>query len=179
MAQLWVDAAIRTDVPYSEQVEENALEFDSDDDLDTPDIRHGSRVLTGPRPSIASERTPLLFRPSREQLSPGTPQRPPVHRSDSSSTVIYPAIFANPGVEAPAEEVVLQPVLLPGGIEAIQEERQSMASDEDLEMQMEPTVVQQSALKQIPALVVLQYGLLALHTTTHDQVFYSYLMSYV
>ena len=30
---------------------------------------------------------------------------------------------------------------------------------------------------QLPLMIILQYGLLALHSTTHDQIFYLYLVS--
>lgn len=44
----------------------------------------------------------------------------------------------------------------------------------------EPAVEKQPSLaSQLPILVIIQYGLLALHSTTHDQVFLSYLVSYV
>jgi hypothetical protein len=36
-----------------------------------------------------------------------------------------------------------------------------------------------SLTSQLPILVIIQYGLLALHSTTHDQVFLSYLVSSV
>lgn len=44
----------------------------------------------------------------------------------------------------------------------------------DLELVEE---VQPSMASQLPIIVIIQYGLLALHTTTHDQVFLSYLVS--
>ena len=34
-----------------------------------------------------------------------------------------------------------------------------------------------SLWSQLPMLIIIQYGLLALHATTHDQVFYLYLVS--
>ncbi|KAH7100996.1 major facilitator superfamily domain-containing protein [Auriculariales sp. MPI-PUGE-AT-0066] len=181
MAQLWVDAAIRTDVPVSEQVGESALDFESDDDVEALEPHRSTASPRYRPPSIpASEHTPLLFRPGT-----GTPQRPQLVRRSSSASILYPAIFTNPGVEAPPhdEEAFTAPVMLPGGIEAIQEERNSMISsdpDADLESvltEVPPSPQQPSVFKQIPTLVVVQYGLLALHTTTHDQVFYSYLMS--
>ena len=36
---------------------------------------------------------------------------------------------------------------------------------------------QQDVWSQLPLSIILQYGLLALHTTTHDMVFLSYLVS--
>lgn len=34
-----------------------------------------------------------------------------------------------------------------------------------------------SGLSQLPMMIIFQYGLLALHNTTHDQIFLSYLVS--
>ena len=36
---------------------------------------------------------------------------------------------------------------------------------------------QPSMWSQLPVMIIIQYGLLALHSTTHDQIFLSYLVS--
>ena len=148
MHQLWVDAAIATEAA-SDDIQDDAT---LDRPLDTP----------------ATEQTPLLIPATHET---GTLSHSPRHQADRSSTILYPAIFANSGVErSPAAENAMA-----------SEARRSLVlseTDTDLETGMED-LVPVSPWKQIPALLVAQYGLLALHTATHDQVFYSYLMTYV
>ena len=48
----------------------------------------------------------------------------------------------------------------------------SQTAPSDVELEKEP-----SLMSQLPILIIIQYGLLALHATTHDQVFYLYLVS--
>lgn len=92
-----------------------------------------------------------------------------------------PAIFAHPGVKTPPAVLDAQQLLTqheiegPDPLEPILESRQSHSSrSEDLEAAMEKPP---SIASQIPVLIIVQYGFLALHTTTHDQVFMSYLVS--
>ena len=65
---------------------------------------------------------------------------------------------------------------MPEGLQPILESRQpsdgSASSDTETPDEKPP-----SLFSQLPLLVILQYGLFALHTTTHDQVFMSYLVS--
>lgn len=86
-----------------------------------------------------------------------------------------PSIFSHPGVRTPsivldaqarAQEFAGDNSLLP-----ILEHRQSVAESEVL--QGKPP----SLTSQLPLVVIFQYGLLALHSTTHDQVFLSYLVT--
>ncbi|EJD41419.1 hypothetical protein AURDEDRAFT_90322 [Auricularia subglabra TFB-10046 SS5] len=181
MSQLWVAAAISTEAA----VEEDALEFESDDEgPGTPPSQPGTP--TPPSKFSSSERVPLLHHSSSNlatgrsysglnRSSSGLAPRTysGVHRTASTATsTIYPAIFANAGVELP-------PTFLDEEEdEAIVEEDDAASVRTEVPAATQPLLQEESsALKQIPMLVVLQYGLLALHTTTHDQVFYSYLMS--
>jgi hypothetical protein len=88
-----------------------------------------------------------------------------------------PTIFSHPGVRAPstvldaqarAQEVAGDNALLP-----IIEHRQPVAEIE-VSLGKPPSLA-----SQLPLVVILQYGLLALHSTTHDQVFLSYLVTCV
>ena len=47
----------------------------------------------------------------------------------------------------------------------------------DLDLESGPSEKQPSLISQLPILVIIQYGALALHSTTHDQVFMSYLVT--
>ncbi|THU88597.1 hypothetical protein K435DRAFT_307650 [Dendrothele bispora CBS 962.96] len=53
----------------------------------------------------------------------------------------------------------------------------SNKNSEQIETTDEKTIQEPSMISQIPVMVIMQYGLLALHATTHDQVFMSYLVS--
>lgn len=86
-----------------------------------------------------------------------------------------PSIFSHPGVRTPsivldaqarAQEFAGDNSLLP-----ILEHRQSVTESEVL--QGKPP----SLTSQLPLVIIFQYGLLALHSTTHDQVFLSYLVT--
>ncbi|KAG2154186.1 uncharacterized protein EDB93DRAFT_1133165 [Suillus bovinus] len=86
-----------------------------------------------------------------------------------------PSIFSHPGVRTPsvvldaqarAQETAGDNSLLP-----ILEHRQSIAESEI------PQGKPPSLTSQLPLVVIFQYGLLALHSTTHDQVFLSYLVT--
>ncbi|KAG1753532.1 major facilitator superfamily domain-containing protein [Suillus paluster] len=86
-----------------------------------------------------------------------------------------PTIFSHPGVRTPSvvldaqarvQESVVDNSLLP-----ILEHRQSVTESEA------PPGKPPSLTSQLPLVVIFQYGLLALHSTTHDQVFLSYLVT--
>lgn len=86
-----------------------------------------------------------------------------------------PSIFSHPGVRTPsivldaqarAQEFAGDNSLLP-----ILEHRQSVAESDVLPGKPP------SLTSQLPLVVIFQYGLLALHSTTHDQVFLSYLVT--
>ena len=89
-------------------------------------------------------------------------------------SMVVPPIFSHVGVRTPLAVLEAQQLLAVGdeeqGLAPIQESRVRSESDEVVEQ--EP-----SLMSQLPILVIIQYGLLALHSTTHDQVFYLYLVS--
>jgi len=87
-----------------------------------------------------------------------------------------PGIFSHSGVRTPpavleAQQLLIQPedTFFRDQLEPIMESRQA-TTIEDFE---KPP----SLYSQLPILIIVHYGLLALHTTTHDQVFYLYLVS--
>ncbi|THH18720.1 hypothetical protein EW146_g2307 [Bondarzewia mesenterica] len=179
------------------------LEEDGEDDelnvLDTP-TRRGRvshpAMLTPHRTSLASHRpsqsvarnigsprrpsASISFRPqsgmTRRMSSFGI--RSPSRASDAFaerrfSTV--PSIFAHPGVKTPAAVLDAQKLLsLPGDTEVdafngLLERRGA----EGEQVEEKPP----SLYSQLPILIITQYGLLALHSTTHDMVFLTYLVS--
>ncbi|PSS32052.1 hypothetical protein PHLCEN_2v2197 [Hermanssonia centrifuga] len=94
-----------------------------------------------------------------------------------------PSIFSHVGVRTPPAVIEAQQLLaLADEAEAgaasdslapIMEGRQaSHAESADVQLMAEP-----SLWSQLPLLIIFQYGLLALHSTTHDQIFYLYLVS--
>ncbi|KAJ3781028.1 hypothetical protein GGU10DRAFT_379962 [Lentinula aff. detonsa] len=162
----------------------------------TPRPRRSSRASVGGssvRPAIGSPR----------QQPFGSPRRPSVHsraipirQSSYGSTSEYgtpisrrlsnvPSIFAHPGVRTPSAVLDAQQLLLRDeeavtsdineNLEPILESRRTSAivpeQDEAL-FEKPPTLS-----SQIPTQVIIQYGLLALHSTTHDQIFMSYLVT--
>jgi hypothetical protein len=88
-----------------------------------------------------------------------------------------PSIFSHSGVRTPPALLEAQKLLSgegDDGLATIEESRQ--ASQVDAESVREPPAPQ-SLTSQLPMLIIVQYGVMALHTTTHDQIFMSYLVS--
>ncbi|KAG5646725.1 hypothetical protein DXG03_002407 [Asterophora parasitica] len=136
------------------------------------------------RPSnAASVRPPRAF---------GSPLR---HPSVSFSQPAYgtptsrrfsstPSIFAHPGVKTPSAVLDAQQLLLRSDLETatptgdlldpISESRPLSTDAQDVESLIEKPP---SLASQLPILIIVQYGMMALHTTTHDQIFMSYLVT--
>jgi hypothetical protein len=98
----------------------------------------------------------------------------PGRRRSASATI--PLIFSHSGVRTPpafleAQQLLDRPdELSPSGpLERIEESGQSVFH--------ESTDDSSSLYSQLPIVIIAHYGLLALHSTTHDQVFYLYLVS--
>jgi hypothetical protein len=109
-------------------------------------------------------------------------------RRGSFATAGLPAIFSNTGLKTPpalleAPPTPAQPLgaLSPDSatneptLATIVESRRVSLLTPPNEVQVEEKP--QSMMKQLPVSIIIQYGLIALHTTTHDQVFLSYLVS--
>ena len=140
---------------------------------------HPSRPVSSLRHSSS-----VSHRPSVSFLTP--PRRP--------STNNVPSIFAHPGVKTPTAVLDAQQLLdssysteqqqqqppttattaAADSLQTISESRQasSQVDVEELLVEKPP-----SLMSQLPIVVIIQYGVMALHNTTHDQIFMSYLVS--
>lgn len=147
-------------------------------------IRRPSMASTSLHPSTsrgpADARRPShsnVMSPSASGLDvPQTPAR-------RYSTTTAP-IFAHVGVRTPPAVVEAQKLL------ALADEQEAAAAapplasiTEDQRLSQihhpeEPAAAREpSLMSQLPLMIIFQYGVLALHSTTHDQVFYLYLVS--
>ncbi|KIJ36368.1 hypothetical protein M422DRAFT_69767 [Sphaerobolus stellatus SS14] len=112
---------------------------------------------------------------SGDSLPIASYQRGRLSRTFSGSSQ-RPSIYSNAGVRAPAgTHAVSVPLQTAGDIED-QVGDGLLRIPEDTQPIEEPERPP-SAFKQIPFMIIFQYGMLALHSTTHDQVFLSYLTS--
>ena len=102
-----------------------------------------------------------------------------------------PTIFSHPGVKAPPAMLDAQHLLLGTAVDgpvpspsqdALGTINESLpivgAHSQDVES-LAITEKAPSLMSQLPIIVIIQYGVMALHTTTQDQIFMSYLVSYV
>ena len=97
------------------------------------------------------------------------------------STTTAP-IFSHVGVRTPPAVVEAQHALAladaaeaagQDGLAPIAEAQSAIHGDSTAQA----VVTEPSLMSQLPLLIIFQYGVLALHSTTHDQVFYLYLVS--
>lgn len=203
IADLWVAAAMNVDNEEVFEADDTELEgpyesvFDPDADEPTENLpagdgdaatERGMRIAGGfaPSPSVPGTRRSSRASPFRRPSSPrhlasqspqrrrpslqyGTPGQPfdvssPPRRF--SNTV--PGIFAHPGVKTPLAVTEAQRVLNAPDPSQVQESTDAVPIVEGK---------QPSLMSQLPLAIVFQYGLLALHTTTHDMVFLTYVVS--
>ncbi|CCA77962.1 related to E.coli tetracycline resistance protein TCR1 [Serendipita indica DSM 11827] len=176
LADLWVQAAINVD---NEEV------FETDSESAMSDIEEGPSRLPVASTSLDSDETARgRHRPSMASTSSrpfgglhrlGLTALTPARRPSSGSMV--PAIFSHTGVRTPPN---ITAVSTPGHHtpEPMQLETTTLspiAESRPISQLVEEKLP--STWSMLPMLIILQYGLLALHTTTHDQVFYLYLVS--
>ena len=158
VSDLWVSAAMNVD--------ESVFEDDEQDEQEGP-YRLGpqesavSLTSADPSPTRGPRRSP-------RRLS-GDPSL--YSRRASSSTI--PTIFSNSGLRTPTMVVEAHQLL---------GEQDTLPTRAPLEAipetdQQSPGANAPSLYSQLPIVFIVHYGLLALHTTTHDQVFYLYLVS--
>ncbi|KAH8829191.1 hypothetical protein DL96DRAFT_1597099 [Flagelloscypha sp. PMI_526] len=152
------------------------------------------------RPSGSQASRPLFFgsprRPSGPLSVPGLrrPSNASVHEGTPATSRRYsgavPAIFSHTGVRTPPAVLDAQNLLMRSSdgneaetsdqnqdLEPILESRrqsQVLAELDDDEVLGEK---QPGVMSVLPMMIILQYGLLALHSTTHDQIFMSYLVT--
>ncbi|KAI0074454.1 major facilitator superfamily MFS-1 [Panus rudis PR-1116 ss-1] len=128
-----------------------------------------------PRGSTSQQRVPSSVRHVSSALSLGEDLPSPSRRGSTA----VPSIFSHVGVRTPPAVLEAQQLLdladeepAREGLAPIEESRTHTAEPSLEHMEKEP-----SLMSQLPVMVIIQYGLLALHSTTHDQVFYLYLVS--
>ncbi|KAI0918614.1 hypothetical protein AcW1_009544 [Taiwanofungus camphoratus] len=192
-----------SDVDVNEE-RESALETTAEPMDELEEDVFGSRPLSPtPRNDRFSRReshTSIRSLSKRPVKRPGSPRQSSAsgrlslmrHRSSQYSTLstgdetlprrvstTIPPIFSHVGVRTPPAVVEAQQLLAQleepseslAPIMESQRTSQGQISKAD-EFEKEP-----SLMSQLPVLIIIQYGLLALHSTTHDQVFYLYLVS--
>ncbi|TEB34228.1 hypothetical protein FA13DRAFT_1729731 [Coprinellus micaceus] len=169
IADLWVASAMNVD---------NDEVFESDDDIEEGAQDIGPSSVSS-RPGIRRPSNPS-FRPPNQRRS-STPRRtslrhPSISFSPSNLAQsprrpsFVPSIFSHSGVRTPPALLEAQKLLSgegDDGLATIEESRQASQSHP----------APQSLTAQLPMLIIVQYGVMALHTTTHDQIFMSYLVS--
>lgn len=207
ISDLWVSAAMNVDNedPFEFDSESEHGESESEEDLghlddpEEPEIGRPESFTTINRARYSSL---TAHRTSLGALRPGTaesPRRPSIAgrrssarqfsnnvgssrddlttgRRPSSSTI--PTIFSHSGVRTPpavleAQQLLSQPedYVIGESLEPILESHQALPPL--AEVSEKPP----SLYSQLPILIIVHYGLLALHSTTHDQIFYLYLVS--
>ncbi|KIK67675.1 hypothetical protein GYMLUDRAFT_155496 [Collybiopsis luxurians FD-317 M1] len=187
MADLWVAAAMNVDDGfdlddyYDDEDEEGVADkMDSvdgenavGDDSVVPEAFISSDFAAGPSDSTSVIPSPLPRRVA-QPLRPTSWARPGVNllasqspsiinspqRSNSGAYRPTSTIFSNSGIQAPVEADNLAPI-----------PESNVATHHPVEEKS------MSLASQLPMLVIVQYGMLALHSTTHDQVFLSYLVT--
>lgn len=154
-SDLWVSAAMNVD--------EDVFEEDEEEGPYQHGFQESAVSLTSAEPSPSR-------RPPR---SPRRPSRGQGGNSRRASGSTIPAIFSNSGIRTPpaifeVHQLLAESETLPtrAPLEAIPETDQSTSDAEA-----------PSLYSQLPIILIVHYGLLALHNTTHDQVFYLYLVS--
>ncbi|KAF9259018.1 MFS general substrate transporter [Marasmius fiardii PR-910] len=129
--------------------------------------RLSNRPVMGGAPVVPRNFTPI----SPLSARPNSPVQARVPHSDSERF-----LPRTETIESTLSDVRIEPVLKP----IIESKRVSNfyppASDENVEEDEIEKGVEVSS-EGIPVLIILQYGLLALHATTHDQVFVSYMVT--
>jgi len=204
IADLWVAAAMNVD---NEEVFENddaeleepyesVFDADGDDANDNPNPlgvedtlpERGKRFMGAIAPSVPStrreSRASALRRPStpQHQLSQSPQRRRPSTQYGASGqptgmvspprrfSNAVPAIFAHPGVKTPPAVAEAPRLLNAPDSTQLQESMDTTPAVEEK---------QQSLMSQLPMAIIFQYGWLALHTTTHDMLFLTYVVSWV
>ncbi|RPD75611.1 major facilitator superfamily MFS-1 [Lentinus tigrinus ALCF2SS1-7] len=126
------------------------------------------------RPSSARRYSNL--RRGSSSLAPGGPETDELPLRRPSSGV--PPIFSHVGVRTPPAVLEAQQLLA----QAEAEEMDALSPIAEQRVSREPSLVvptekEPSLWSMLPMVIIFQYGWLALHSTTHDQVFYLYLVS--
>ena len=133
-----------------------------------PSTRRGSRASQLRRPSNSQQQasqSPQGRRPSTQFGASGQPNEMVSPRRFSNTV---PGIFAHPGVKTPPAVAEAQRLL---------NAPDSTQLQEGTDITPIPEEKQPSLMSQLPMAIIFQYGWLALHTTTHDMLFLTYVVS--
>lgn len=197
IADLWVAAAMSSDIESYSQSNSEAASM-ADEVEDESNLTRPGRLLTRvylqnslhKRPS-----NPSAVRPGRSQCRQSVSPPPDtssirdispalgtgsVHRFSNPASII----FTNPGVSSTItsdmRSILLHSDEATGDLLAPIIEDQRLFSPQGTTTTVELKATQSTSItSQLPVLIIIQYGLLALHSTTYDQMFMSYLVSYV
>ncbi|KAG1869907.1 hypothetical protein F4604DRAFT_1772380 [Suillus subluteus] len=184
IADLWVAAAMNVDNDETFEPEQ-----DLDMNVDSEYIEHEgipSSITSSPvhrGRSVGRNLASAIGSPDQRSSVITFGQSSRIHSATLGSPALdgvpfalrSPSIFSHPGVRTPSivldaqarvQESAGDNPLLP-----IMEHGQSVTESEV------PPAKPPSLTSQLPLVVIFQYGLLALHSTTHDQVFLSYLVT--
>jgi len=131
-----------------------------------PGTRRGSPLRRPSTPQHQASRSPQRRRPSTQFTVSGQPNEMVSPPRRFSNTV--PGIFAHPGVRTPP---------------AVAEAQRLLNAPDSTQLQEVTDVTpivegkQPGLMSQLPLAIIFQYGWLALHTTTHDMLFLTYVVS--
>ncbi|TBU39801.1 major facilitator superfamily MFS-1 [Dichomitus squalens] len=185
---------------FSDYAHEHAVdddELEEGDHYGSPSTPRHNRFSR--RVSSAAARTPAAHRASSSQLRPSSSARRFSNLRRGSSSLVpgaeadelplrrpssgVPPIFSHVGVRTPpavleAQQLLAQAeaeemdALTPIAEQSRRASRGTSPSATSIVAENEPSI-----MSMLPLAIILQYGWLALHSTTHDQVFYLYLVS--
>jgi len=206
IADLWVAAAMNVDneevfesedegALEEEDIEQPSGEIYEGDIFAADQVPRNNNFLRRPSLGSPSVRSPITGSPFRSStsrqldspnltrlsqlISPFEASSPIPGRR--FSTTVAP-IFSHVGVRTPPAVIEAQKLLAladeaeAAGQDTLPAIREgSRLSEPDVEPDL--LVKEPSLMSQLPLLIIFQYGVLALHSTTHDQVFYLYLVS--
>ncbi|KAK0237694.1 hypothetical protein EDD85DRAFT_1004446 [Armillaria nabsnona] len=148
----------------------------------TPIARRSSNARGSIRPlRLGSPRLPSSPWPIPERQASFSQPLEGTHISRRFSNA--PSIFSHPGVKTPAAVLDAQQLLAADAETAAADSLAPIAesrrvSQIDGQVDVESLAEKPASLSsQLPIMIIVQYGLLALHSTTHDQVFMSYLVT--
>ncbi|KAJ3567286.1 hypothetical protein NP233_g6468 [Leucocoprinus birnbaumii] len=206
IADLWVAAAmnVENEDPFESDEEDTGSDGSTesldlgepligmDDITSTTTTGRGRRFSRSHRaqnnmsPTARSQRPSFAGAPMTHAVSNLTsPQRRSSSRAFATSisglpssrrlSSAVPSIFSHPGVKSPPAFLDAQR-LVSGGDDSLTVEGEGVlpSAQADTEALAEK---QPSLTSLLPLAVIIQYGMLALHSTTHDQIFMSYLVT--
>jgi hypothetical protein len=206
IADLWVAAAMNVDNEDPFETDTDTISDTEQESMTVGGALHEAEAEETPGRSPSMNRNgvsipplPLQHRPSNTSFRPAasfasrhasySQQQSPMYRplsplagtptSRRFSTSV-PSIFAHPGVKTPSAVLDAQQLLLRSETEPSPDDPVPVFRSDTRQSDIESVAISPPSLtSQLPFMVIIQYGALALHSTTHDQIFLSYLVSLV